>query len=420
MSIQQNFPAISPSLSLNFARAKRLDPRITFTRTSSATRVNEQGLIEVVSADTPRFDHEYDASTGVIKSLGLLIEESRSNLITYSEDFTNAYWISRSNTTINLVNDSTNPLGLNQVNEIVISNTEVGYILTSSVSITSGTTYTTSYFARFDNSTTRFYYRPPLSSTSNVVLGNFDGISIEVLQGSDTIFDNYGYEIYSNNWVRLWFTWTADQASNSSGQIGAVGTSNTDPLFVGAQLEEGSFPTSYIPTSGSTVTRTADNASMVGENFSSWYNQSEGSICCNFRFSQSASVRTDETSIYNIKNGDNTLQEQIRLSRNLANNRLRLRYRVDNVDRTVIFSPIDSSDINVDIKTAVSYGSGNQSIVDRGILTTGTSDLVPSPDNLVLGRFRPGSDVVSLNGHISQLTYYPKRLPNAFLQNLTK
>ena len=97
MSISQNFPAISPTLNLNFARSKKLDPRITFTRTSSATRTNAQGLIEVVSADTPRFDHSYNSSTGSVNSLGLLIEESRTNLISYSQDFTNALWQTANN-----------------------------------------------------------------------------------------------------------------------------------------------------------------------------------------------------------------------------------------------------------------------------------------------------------------------------------
>ena len=88
MSIQQNFPAISPSLNLNFARSKTLDPRITFSRTTTATRMNEVGLIEVVDADKPRFDHEYDPVSGNVKSLGLLIEDSRTNLLKRSEDFT--------------------------------------------------------------------------------------------------------------------------------------------------------------------------------------------------------------------------------------------------------------------------------------------------------------------------------------------
>jgi len=52
MSISQNFPSTRPSLNLNFARSKKLDPRITFTRSSSATRTNAQGLIEVVGTNT--------------------------------------------------------------------------------------------------------------------------------------------------------------------------------------------------------------------------------------------------------------------------------------------------------------------------------------------------------------------------------
>jgi len=84
MAISQNFPSTRPSLNLNFARSQKLDPRITFTRTSSATRVNSDGLIEVVPANSPRFD--FDPVTG--ECLGLLIEEQRTNLWNNSNDFT--------------------------------------------------------------------------------------------------------------------------------------------------------------------------------------------------------------------------------------------------------------------------------------------------------------------------------------------
>ena len=88
MSISQNFPNTRPSLNLNFARSKTLDPRITFTRTSTGTYVDEIGIIRYSSADEPRFDH--DPVTGECK--GLLIEESRQNLLTYSADISNAAW----------------------------------------------------------------------------------------------------------------------------------------------------------------------------------------------------------------------------------------------------------------------------------------------------------------------------------------
>jgi len=71
MTIKTRFPFIEPSLDLNFAASKRLDPRITFTRASSATFVNEDGLIEAAGINQARFDHS--PTTG--ESLGLLVEE---------------------------------------------------------------------------------------------------------------------------------------------------------------------------------------------------------------------------------------------------------------------------------------------------------------------------------------------------------
>ena len=78
MSIKDNFPSVGPSLSLNFARSKTLDPRITFSRSSVGTYMDGNGLIVTGSADEPRFDHKYE--NGVVKSLGLLVEEQRTNL----------------------------------------------------------------------------------------------------------------------------------------------------------------------------------------------------------------------------------------------------------------------------------------------------------------------------------------------------
>ena len=93
MSINQNFPEVSPSLTLDFANSRRLDPRITFTRSSTATYVGSNGLIKTAPVDEARFDHDPET----LESLGLLIEESRTNLISYSQDFTNALWQTANN-----------------------------------------------------------------------------------------------------------------------------------------------------------------------------------------------------------------------------------------------------------------------------------------------------------------------------------
>jgi hypothetical protein len=193
----------------------------------------------------------------------------------------------------------------------------------------------------------------------------------------------------------------------------------TSGIYIwGAQLEQGAFPTSYIPTTNSTVTRTADNVSMVGENFSSWYNQSEGTIICNAIIRELSPPQV-ETSLFNLKDGNESFSEQIRLNRNNNFDTIRFRYRVENVDEVVV-SSINSVSVNNSIKTATTYTSGYQAVSVNGDLVTGSSLLVPKPDNLVVGRFRLGSDAVLLNGTITQLVYYPRHFTGTQLQTLTK
>jgi hypothetical protein len=78
------FPKVRPSLDLDFANSKTLDPRITFTRSSGGSYVGADGLIKYAGVNEARFDH--NPVTG--ESLGLLVEEQRTNLQRHSEDFT--------------------------------------------------------------------------------------------------------------------------------------------------------------------------------------------------------------------------------------------------------------------------------------------------------------------------------------------
>ena len=80
VSTAQDYPNFRPSLDLNFAAAKKLDSRIKYTRTGFASFTNEHGLLEIVNANEPRFDH--DPVTRECK--GLLFEEESTNIITYS------------------------------------------------------------------------------------------------------------------------------------------------------------------------------------------------------------------------------------------------------------------------------------------------------------------------------------------------
>ena len=79
LEVTQEYPSIRPTLDLNFMATKVLDDRITFTRDGVGTYVDEDGLIKYASNNAPRFDH--DPTTG--ESLGLLIEEARTNYAVY-------------------------------------------------------------------------------------------------------------------------------------------------------------------------------------------------------------------------------------------------------------------------------------------------------------------------------------------------
>ena len=95
MSISQLYPEEGPTLNLNFAGSRTLDPRITFTRTQTtsngSTYTGRDGLVKYAGPNEPRFDHRY--VNGEIESLGLLIEEQSTNSLLYSNDFSQNSWI---------------------------------------------------------------------------------------------------------------------------------------------------------------------------------------------------------------------------------------------------------------------------------------------------------------------------------------
>jgi hypothetical protein len=426
MSISQNFPAISPTLNLNFARSKKLDPRITFTRTSSATRTNAQGLIEVVSANTPRFEHSYNSSTGSVNSLGLLIEESRSNLTTYSEQFSDASWTkARSSVSANSV---TSPDGTTTADTLTEDTTASDtHSVYRSFSATSGTTYTLSVFFKSKERT-------------NIVLAFDSGAGFNHLaafsSSSGTVGTTFGspsatsITAYPNGWYRCSMSAAATSTATANALIllstdntigGRIYTGDgTSGIYLwGAQLEAGAFPTSYIPTVASTVTRSADNASMTGTNFTSWYNSSEGSVYCRYNRIGIQSASTTVPTPWGVSDGTFSNSMTLIGGYSVPSNR-----RFDILNSGSATAQLDftgTETAQTFKKVCVTYklndiaGSYNAETV-----LTDTSSNIPSVNQLCIGRRDPATLTDYLNGNISQLLYYPRRLTNTQLQNLTK
>jgi len=242
----------------------------TTTRNSIATRVNKEGLIEVVGNDIPRIDYT-DSTDGVF-----LLENSATNFITYSEDFSDAYWNKfDSSVTSGFVSPdgSTNAFKLIEGN----ANTQHG-LLRSNFPI--NVQRTLSVFVKKGENERFFISDYNKFGYTIGVIFNLTSGTIESNQ-NDSIYLNPKIEPYLNGWYKCSVTWT-----NTTGLTvpffgnAILGTNSyqgdgVSGLYVfGAQFEEASYSTSYIPTSGSTVTRQADTASESGN--SEVFNDSEG------------------------------------------------------------------------------------------------------------------------------------------------
>ncbi len=393
-----------PRLTLNFLTGAPLDSRITFTRTTTATFVGSDGLIQSAAIDAPRFD--YNPAT--LAARGLLIEEQRVNLLLRSEEFDNAGW-TKTNSTIT-ANATTAPDGTLTGDKhvpnlaAVLGTSPAQTRVQQSPSATSGTSYTFSIYAKageFDRIEFALLGTPTVSAIFSLTLGT-------VVSGTGASITPAG-----NGWYRCILTITAGATGALSLRWTAQSSTvligdGTSGIFVwGAQFEAGAFATSYIPTVASTVTRAADNATMTGANFSSWYNQSEGTVVVSadsFR-GTAGSARTfqidDGTSANNIRAaGASVLQV---------------------VDATVVQASLGPTPLipfdGTAYKFASAYKENDFASVTTGAVATDTSGTVPTAINqLALGS---GSGTNYLNGHIRTFTFYASRLTNAQLQALT-
>ena len=388
MAISQNFPNVRPSLNLNFARSKTLDPRITFERASVGTYVDENGLIKTAAADEARFDH--DPATG--ESLGLLIEESRTNLITYSEDISNAAWAKTGSLAPITNNGAISPDGLQTADVPSDVSTKWG--------IYDATNGSWVLLQVYPFTVTTEWTRQSLTFTAP---SGCVSVRFYVLRTQDDT--SYVYDTVT---VSAGITYTASAYYK-------LHTDGTTVLAWGAQLEVGSFATSYIPTSGSTVTRQPDIAQITGTNFSSWYNQPEGTWLCNFNYK--GNNTSGSSSLYSTALDQNN------------RNWLRINYTTGTPDtiRQTINSGTNDSIITVDDnvlnKISQAYTSGEQSVYINGSLAIESTRGISTDHNtLDIGNvvWSKGNNTTIITGIINKLIYYPERLTNTQLQNLTK
>ena len=384
-----NYPEVRPTLDLNFARVKALDPRITFTRASGGSYVGADGLIKLAGVNEARFDH--DPVTG--ESLGLLIEEARTNLLLRSEEFDNVAWV-LFGTASRTANTTVAPNGTTTADSVTLP---VSSGILQSASGSANTAYTFSIWIRCDTTKS-------VRLVINTNLGDPTTLTVTA----------------TSSWQRFSITKTTSVGTLKVTSQVDTGGGNTFYLW-GAQTEQASFPTSYIPTEGSTRTRAADDASITGKNFSDWYRQDEGTVY----FDGTVPAITNDTIgrlIYGFSGGFN-FSNSIYIGKSQTSLFISPQIILNNVGYILISFPSLTSNRLKTILALSKFNISCKSDLNSSVVTASTTiPNLPTVDRLQLGA-EPWNSPNKFNrnvGTIKRFTYYPKRLTDAQLQVLTR
>jgi hypothetical protein len=392
---------VLPRMALDFTTGT-LDPRVTVTRAlNTATRVNASGFIETVSANLPRFD--YNPSTLAPK--GLLIEESRTNALTYSNDFNNVIW---TKTNCSIVLAGTSPDGTANTN-VLVENSASGnhWFFTANAVIGS---YTLSVYAKPD---TRNWLvmRVTLATGNAIAFFNVStGVVGTLAAGLTATITPAG-----NGFYRCSISGTlvvgavVIGAASADGVASYAGNSGNALGLYGAQLEAGAFATSYIPTTTLAVLRNADQVTMTGTNFSDWFNASEGAV------------------FVQIFRGDATGASRgaWRIDSGATNNGMD--YRPYGSNNTVNISGASQVDIypgggvaNSVVRNVFGYKVNNfAAATNGGAAVTDTLGNLPTVNQMVIGGLSSATGQI-LCGHVQKMSYWPQRLTEAEIRAFSK
>jgi len=353
---------------------------------------------------------EYDA-TGAVK--GLLIEEARTNLYLNSSDTS-----TNSSFGITKTSDSAvSPDGTTTADLITPDTSYPRHLFqySSSYSAGDGSKETYSFYAK-SNGYNLIEVSQRNQNGGTITKFDLSAVTATTTGGTEIL---KSIEDVGNGWYRCsaaYITssvrpYPAIEFLDTDGSQGFVPDGTSGIYFWGHQLEAGGFPSSYIPTSGSTATRAADIATIPTSAFG--YNQKVGSVVVEFN---SNKPNNEQYGAFGLSDGSPTN---------------RIAYYATSVNTLVVTTAgVGQVELNAGLRVTTSelvkfsagYAENDFAASLNGATTvTDTSGTVPSGiSSLGIGHYYPPNPSSNLiNGHIKSIKYYPRRLTNAQLQELT-
>lgn len=321
----------------------------------------------------PRYD--YSAATAPATPLGMLIEESRTNLLNFSQSFATTGGSQNNWADTNITRNSTNNLSPDgTANALRVTASAANGTIISSAAIGTSAARTLSVWLRR-------------------VTGTGD-IQYTLDNGS-----NWTTQAITSAWVRYTFA-----STTANQQVGFRIVTSGDAIEIwGAQLEAGAFTTSYIPTTTGTATRLADVVKLSGTALTTVQAQAASVIAETRSFGLSGYA-------FEAEDGNAALYN----TRTILFNSFA---RVSNggaTQATLTWSPaLTLGNIN---RMALAYAPANfAGVANNGTVATVSSGTVPSTITQAwLGRGRDGTN---LNGYVRSLALYNTRLPDATLKS---
>jgi len=382
------------------------------TRGSNATRINKDGLIETVTGNTPRLN--YPLIDGVVNGCpSLLLEPSRTNLVRYSEAFDNAYWNKSGSSVTSGFISPTGALGAFKL----VEDTSAGFHRVYSINAVASGTY--SFYAKKGE---RRYIQIGAGNTGSLGITALFDLELGVV--SNITVGDAKIEFIANDWYRCSVSGSGNggvtslnlylcdnDVINSSYSYAGDGTSGV--YIFGAQLEQGSYASSYIPNFGTAlgVTRLADTANNAGN--ASTFNDSEGVL-----FAEISALADDLTNrIISLSNGTNDNIISVQFSNAQSNDIIAYYNATGQTGRVISTSSYNIKSFN---KTALVWNNSSFKFYVNGYLIGSSTIETPLVDGTLNKlKFQYGNGTLPFYGNTKKLEYYNTALTALELETLT-